>query len=167
MPTVASPFRSNVFHFLAKLSCEKEKIELSLFHKNVNTSSHRKGNLMALTADYQFELWVKVPELPTKLSLPRQGPWNLVWVKQVFELSEVELTAFHCSYSLGFLTFLRQLYNIEPSQFLRFCDVRRYIGVLGWLKVRSPPIADNLVHLPLHMMPVHAAKSLDKMYHIL
>ena len=34
--------------------------------------------------------------MPTQLSLPRQGPWNLVWVKQVFELSEVELTEFHC-----------------------------------------------------------------------
>jgi len=62
-------------------------------HKNVNTSSHRKGNL---TVVYQFELWLKVRGMPSKLSLPRQGPWNLVWVKQAFELSEVELTEFHC-----------------------------------------------------------------------
>jgi len=56
--TVASPFRSSVFHFLAKLSkicemffsCEKKKMSL------LNISSHRKGNLMALTAVYQFEL---------------------------------------------------------------------------------------------------------------
>jgi len=62
--TVVSPFDSNVFHFLAKLSkiCEiffsweKKTMKLSLLHKNVSTSSHRKGNLMALTAVYQFEL---------------------------------------------------------------------------------------------------------------
>ena len=61
--TVASPFRSSVFHFLAKLSkicviffSYKNTIKLSLLHNNVNTSSHRKGNLMAPTAVYQFEL---------------------------------------------------------------------------------------------------------------
>ena len=56
--TVASSFRCNVFHFLAKLSkiCEiffsweKKTMKLSLSHKNINTSIHRKGNLMALTA---------------------------------------------------------------------------------------------------------------------
>jgi len=58
--TVESPFHSSVFHFLAKLSkiceilfsCEKKEMKLSLLHKNVSTSSHRKGNLMALTAVY-------------------------------------------------------------------------------------------------------------------
>ena len=53
-----SPFRSNVFHFLAKLSktceiffsCEKKTMKLSLLPNKVNTSSHIKGNLMALTA---------------------------------------------------------------------------------------------------------------------
>ena len=58
--TVASPFRSSVFHFLAKISkicgiffpCEEKTMKLSLLHENVNTSSHRKGNLMALTAVY-------------------------------------------------------------------------------------------------------------------
>jgi len=92
--TVTSPFRSSVFHFLAKLSkicqiffsCEKKKMKLSLLHKNVNTSSHRKGNLMALTPVYQFELWLKVQDMPSKWSLPRQGPWNFVWVKQVFRV---------------------------------------------------------------------------------
>jgi len=56
--TVASPFRFSVFHFLAELpkiceivfSCEKKTMKLSLLHKNVNTSSHIKGNLMALAA---------------------------------------------------------------------------------------------------------------------
>jgi len=56
--TVTSSFRSSVFHFLAKLSklweiffsCEKKTMKLSLLHKNVNTSSHIKVNLMALTA---------------------------------------------------------------------------------------------------------------------
>jgi len=53
--TVASPFRSSVFHFLTKLceiffSCEKKTMKLSLLHKNVNPSSHIKGNFMALTA---------------------------------------------------------------------------------------------------------------------
>jgi len=60
--TIASPFRSSIFHFLVKLSkvydiffsCEKKTMKLSLLHKNVNTSSHRKGNL--ITAVYQFEL---------------------------------------------------------------------------------------------------------------
>jgi len=102
--TVVSPFRSSVFHFLAKLSkiceiffsCEKKTIKLSLLHKNVNTSSHSKGKLMALTKVYQFELWLKVRDMPSKLSLPRKGPWSLVWVKQVFDLSELELTEFHC-----------------------------------------------------------------------
>ena len=61
--TVASPVRSGAFHFLAKLFriceiflCEKKTIKSSMLHKNVNTSSHIKGNLMALTAVYQFEL---------------------------------------------------------------------------------------------------------------
>ena len=62
--TVARPFRSRIFHLLAKLfeiyeiffSCEKRTMTLSSLHKNVNTSSHKKGNLMALTAVYQFEL---------------------------------------------------------------------------------------------------------------
>jgi len=68
--TVASLFRSSVFHFLAKLSkiCEiflsreKKTTKLSLLHKNVNTSSHIKGNLMAPTTvfsssyDWKFEI---------------------------------------------------------------------------------------------------------------
>ena len=101
--TVASQFRSSIFHFLAKLSkiceiffsCETKTMKLSLVHKNVNTSSHRIGNLMALTIVYQFELWLTVRDMPSKLSLSGQGPQNLVWVGQVFELSEVELTKFH------------------------------------------------------------------------
>jgi len=64
LATVASPFRSSVFHFLSKLSkiCElffsweKKTMKLSLSHKNVNTSSLKKGNLLALTAVYQFEI---------------------------------------------------------------------------------------------------------------
>jgi len=56
--TIASLFCSSVFHFLAKLSkiceiffsCEKKTMKLSLLHENVNTSSHTKGNLVALTA---------------------------------------------------------------------------------------------------------------------
>ena len=64
VPIIASPFHSSVFHFLAKLSkiceiffsCEKKTMKLSLLHNNVNTYSHKIGNLMALTAVYQFEL---------------------------------------------------------------------------------------------------------------
>jgi len=78
-------------------SYEKKKMKLSPLRKNVHASSHGKGSLMALTAIYQFELWLKVRDMLSKLSLARQGPWNLVWVKQVFELSEVELTEFHCA----------------------------------------------------------------------
>ena len=107
--TVVSPFHSSVFHFLAKFSkiceifysCEKKTMKLCLLHKNVNTSSHRKGNLTALTAVYQFELWLNVRDMPSKLSLPGQGPWSLVWAKQVFELSEVELTEFRCIINLN------------------------------------------------------------------
>jgi len=121
---IMSPFRSSIYHFLAKLwkfceifcSCEKKTMKLSLIHKNVNTSSHRKGNLMTLTAVYRFELWLKVRDMPSKLSLPRQGPWNLVWVKQVYELSEVELTESHCIlHSLDGAGILRPLsVYIEP-----------------------------------------------------
>jgi len=56
--SIASLFCSSVFHFLAKLSKireiffsrEKKTMKLGLLRKNVNTSSHIKGNLMALTA---------------------------------------------------------------------------------------------------------------------
>jgi len=53
---VASLFRSSVFHFLAKLffTREEKTMKLSLLHKNVNTSSHIKGNLMALTAVFSL-----------------------------------------------------------------------------------------------------------------
>jgi len=59
--TVASPFHSSVFYFLAKIceiffSYEKKEMKLRLLHKNTKTSSHRKGNLMALSTVYQFEL---------------------------------------------------------------------------------------------------------------
>ena len=100
--TVISPFRPSVFHSLAKFSkncaiffsCEKKTMTLGLIHKNVNTSSHIKGNLIALTTvfsssyDWRFEI------CPANYHYP--WPWNLVWVKQIFELSEVELTGSHC-----------------------------------------------------------------------
>ena len=112
--TVASSSRTSVFHFLAKLflnlwdfllmwekkrsSCEKTTMKLSLLHKSCNTCSHRKSNLMALTTVYQFELWLKIRDMFSKLSFSWQGPWNLVWLKQVFELSEFELTEFQCTW---------------------------------------------------------------------
>jgi len=57
--TVASPFHSSVFHFLAKLSkiffsFEKKTMKLGWVRKNVNISSHRKGKLMALTTVHQL-----------------------------------------------------------------------------------------------------------------
>jgi len=138
---VASPFRFSVFHFLAKLSkickiffsCEKKTMKLSLLNENVNRSSHRKSHLMALTVVYQFELWLKVQDMPSKLSLSRQGPWNLVWVKQVWELSAVKLTEFRgigevhklsssfiswsvsrvCRYPAGILTGVRGLRELS------------------------------------------------------
>jgi len=105
--TVASLFHSSVFHFLVKLSriCEiffsrvRKTMKLSSLHKNVITSSHGKGHLMALTAIYQFELWLKVRDMPRKLSLPRQGPWNLVWVKGVMTRSMVDALLELCSHS--------------------------------------------------------------------
>jgi len=80
--TVASPFHSSVFHSLAKLSkifviffsCEKKTMKLTLLHENVNTPNHRKGSLMALRAVYHFKLWLKVRDMPSKLSLLRQEP---------------------------------------------------------------------------------------------
>ena len=102
---MASPFRSSVFHFLAinflkfvrfSSHMKRKTLRLSLLHKKVNISSHRKGNLVALTTVDQLEVWLKVRDMPSKLSLPRPVPWNLVWVKQLFDLSEVELSEFHC-----------------------------------------------------------------------
>jgi len=60
--TGVSPFRFSVFHFLAKLSkickiffsCERKTMKLALLHENVNTSTHRNGNLVALIAVYQL-----------------------------------------------------------------------------------------------------------------
>jgi len=49
------------------------------------------SNLVALTTVYQFGLWLKVPEVPSKVSLARQGPWNSVWVEQVFRVIRVAL----------------------------------------------------------------------------
>jgi len=69
--SIVSPFHSSVLlHFTVKLSkiceifcsCEKKAMKLSFLHKNVNTFSHRRGNLMALTAvvsssyDQRFEI---------------------------------------------------------------------------------------------------------------
>jgi len=86
--TVASPFHSSAFHFLLNFlnvvrfssHMERKTMKLSLLHKNENTSSHRKGTLVALTTVYQFESWLRVWDMPSKLSLTRQGPWKLVWV---------------------------------------------------------------------------------------
>ena len=77
---------------------KRKPTKLSLLHKNLNTSSHREGNLVALTTVYLFELRLKVRDMSSKLSLPRQGPWNWVWVKQVFQFSEVKLSEFQCMF---------------------------------------------------------------------
>jgi len=61
--TVVSPFCSSVFHFLAKpfkiceifFVCEKKTMKLNLLHKNVNTSSNKKG-IDGTNRSYQFEL---------------------------------------------------------------------------------------------------------------
>jgi len=90
--TVASPFRFSVFHFLAKLSkiceiffsCKKKNNEVKFVTRECTHISHRKGNLVTLTTIEQFQLWLKVRDIPCKLSFPRQRPWNLVWIKQVF-----------------------------------------------------------------------------------
>jgi len=61
--TVANPFALvysiswlNFLKFVRFSSHMKKTMKLGLLHKNVNTSGHREGNLMALTAVYQFEL---------------------------------------------------------------------------------------------------------------
>jgi len=69
--TVVSPFCFNLFYFLAKLSkiceifssCEKRTMKLSLLHKNVNTSSHIKGNLM-----FNQRLTKRVPQDSPRLA---------------------------------------------------------------------------------------------------
>jgi len=69
--TIASLFHASVFHFPAKLSklCEifshvkRKKMKLSLLHKNLTTSSHRKGNLMVLTAGRTHETWFELKGL--------------------------------------------------------------------------------------------------------
>jgi len=104
-------------------------MKLSLLHKNVNTSSHRKGNLLALTAVYQFELWLKVRDMPSKLSWPRQRPWSLVWVKQAFKLSEVELTEFHCTTGIT---------QWPERQLLRYDTGKQPNGTATPISVRHP-----------------------------
>jgi len=77
-------------------------MKLSSLHKNVNTSSHIKGNFVALTTVYQFELWLKVLDMPSKSSLTRHAGTKKrgLSYRQVLELFEVELTKFHCSLPL-------------------------------------------------------------------
>jgi len=56
--TAASPFCSSIsfLKFVRFCSHEKRKtMKLGLSYKNVNISSHRKGNFVALTTVYQFE----------------------------------------------------------------------------------------------------------------
>jgi len=79
-----------------------------------------KGNLVALTTVYLFELWLKIRDMPRKLSLARQGPWNLVWlwVKRVIELSEAELSEFHSTYNLNLLTFSDRWFQLWVSGWL-------------------------------------------------
>jgi len=62
--TMASPFHSSKLYFLVKLSkiceiffsCEKENNEIKLVTQECKHIQPQKGNLMALTAIYQFEL---------------------------------------------------------------------------------------------------------------
>ena len=55
-----------------------------MLYKNVNTSSHRKGNLAALTTVYQLEIW------PSNYHYPGDDheTWFELSVQQVFESSE-------------------------------------------------------------------------------
>jgi len=48
-------------------------MKLGFLHKNVNTASHRKGNLMALTAVYQFELWLKNSRYAQQIIITQAG----------------------------------------------------------------------------------------------
>jgi len=79
--TVASPFRSSVFHYLAESSkiCEiifhVKTMKLSLLHKNVNTPSHRKSKFNS-SYDYRFEI------CPANYRYPRRD--HETW----FELSK-------------------------------------------------------------------------------
>ena len=141
-------------------------MKLSLLHKSVNISSHRKGNLMALTTVDQFEFWLKVRDKPNKLSLPWQGPWNLVWVKQVFELSEVELSEFHYNaFSIknniapwgGEGVALRKKRGPVNSSSKRFCFTA---GALSWL---NPSSCNDTPREQSHMLHP-ALKSLTEIH---
>jgi len=127
-----------------------------VIHKNVNTSSHRKGNLVALTTVYQFDLWLKVRDMPSKLSLPRQGPWSLVWVKQVFELTEVELT----------VLLPRPKRKVSPRSHLGKRWVifsKRQFSAYPWLSARYARINQDgeliLTHLWCSMLSHNLSKS--------
>jgi len=83
--TITSPLHSSVFHFLAKLSkiyemffsCEKKTMKLRLLHKNVNTSSHRKGNLWT-NRSLSVRVITKGLKYAQQIIITRQGPSNLV-----------------------------------------------------------------------------------------
>jgi len=61
----------NFLRFVRFSSHVKRKtMKLNLLHKNVNISSHRKGDFVAPTTIYQFELWLKVRDMPSKFHYP-------------------------------------------------------------------------------------------------
>ena len=60
----------------------------------------------------------------------------------------------------GEVSLLVELYEEELAVFLRLGDVGRYVGVLGRLEVRSPPVANSVLYGPVCGCPVTAAKSL-------
>jgi len=101
--TVASLFRSSVFHFLAKLSkiCEiffsreKRTMKLSLLHKNLNTSSHIKGNLMALTAVFSSSYDWKFEICPA-IIITQAGTMKLGLSLASFRVIRGRVTKFHC-----------------------------------------------------------------------
>jgi len=66
-------------------------MKLSLLHKNVNTSSQRKGNLMALTG-LSVRVITKSSRYAQQIIITQAGPMKL----GLPELPEVELTEFHC-----------------------------------------------------------------------
>jgi len=100
---------------------------------------------------YQFKLWLKVRDMPSQLSLPRQGPWNFVWVKQVFEFSEFELTEFHCVYLFSKRSSVLVMSEFEPST--RTTLQRKYANPNGLLSAHTGSYYK--VSGKLHFVGVH------------
>ena len=75
----------------------KENNEVKLVTQEYKHILPQKRELYGTNHNLSVPVMTKGLRYAQHLSLPRQGLWNLVWIKQVFELSQVELIEFYCS----------------------------------------------------------------------